>query len=186
VTSFLSTIQYETMVKNKGGNKTKRGARKQIHGDAQKRSLNELMKTEGQEYAVVRRINGGGRFGLICADKVERIGLARPTLKRNKKFIEVNQMILVSLRDFQENSCDILDVYTGAEVEFLVKSRLIDEDFVKKNMGHKDVDGNIVDREMDGFAIRHNGNDSDDYDGDDDEKSSPVKKPSIDDLWDEI
>jgi initiation factor 1A len=173
------------MVKNKGGNKTKRGARKKIHGETQKRTLNEGTTPEGQEYAVVRRINGGGRFGLICADKVERNGLARPTLKRNKKFIEVNQMILVSLRDFQENSCDILDVYTGAEVEFLVKSRLVDEDFVKKNMGHKDIDGNIIDREMDGFAIRHNGADSDDDDSDD-EKESPVKKSSIDDLWDDI
>jgi translation initiation factor 1A len=175
------------MVKNKGGNKTKRVARKQLQNEAQKRSLNELMKTEGQEYAVVRRINGGGRFNLICADKIERIGVARPTLKRNKKFIEVNQMILVSLRDFQENTCDILDVYTGAEVEYLVKAKLLDEEFVKKNMGHKDVDGNVVDRELDGFAIRHNDDDSDDSDDDNDQKTSSAgKKSSIDDIWDEI
>jgi translation initiation factor 1A len=174
------------MVKNKGGNKTKRVARKQLHGELQKRTLNELMKTEGQEYAVVRKINGGGRFGLICADKIERIGVVRPTLKRNKKFIEVNQLILVSLRDFQENTCDILDIYTGSEVEYLVSSKLIDREFIKQHMGQKDIDGNVVDEEISGFTIKHRRDEDSDSDDKEDDKKGVTKKSSIDDIWDEI
>jgi translation initiation factor 1A len=157
------------MVKNKGGNKTKRVARKKLHGELQKRTLNELMKTEGQEYAVVRKINGGGRFGLVCADNIERIGVVRPTLKRNKKFIEVNQLILVSLRDFQENTCDILDIYNGSEIEYLVSAKLISREFIKQHLGQKDINGNVVAEEISGFTIKHRRDDDSESDDNNDD-----------------
>ena len=171
------------MVKNKGGNKTKKISRKQLQNETRRRTINELMKEEGQEYAIVRKINGGGRFNLICADKTERIGIARATLKRNKKFIELGRLILVSLRDFEEKFCDVIDTYDGAEVELLVKEKLLDADFVKQYMSQKDgVDG-MNDTEFGGFSIKY-GDDSEDEE--DDEKTSDSKKPSIEDLWDDI
>lgn len=170
------------MVKNKGGNKTKKGSRKQMHAEMQRRTVGELMKEEGQEYAVVRKVNGGGRFNVICADKVERIGVARATLKRNKKFIELGQFILVSLRDFQEKFCDIIDIYDGAEVDILVKNRLVNEDFIKQHMHQKEEGDSKGDTSgFVGFTIDH-GNESPDDSGD--EKTE--KKSSIADIWDDI
>ena len=170
------------MVKNKGGNKTKKVSRKQLQMETRRRTVGELMKEEGQEYAVVKKINGGGRFNLICADKVERIGIARATLKRNKKFIELGRLILVSLRDFQEKVCDIIDIYDGAEIELLVKDGLIDSEFFKQHMAQKDENGNVVDGDFGGFSIKYGDDSSDD---DEDEKTE-TKKPSLEDIWDEI
>lgn len=171
------------MVKNAGGNKTKKGSRKKIQMEAKKRSLAELMKTDGQEYAAVRKINGGGRFNVIGVDKVERIGIARATLKRNKKFIEVGQLILVSLRDFEEKFCDILDIYDGSEVEMLVRGGLIDATFISQHIGQKDITGNNEKDDFGGFSIRHNA-DSDESDEEDEKTTN--SRPSLDDIWDDI
>lgn len=168
------------MVKNNGGNKTKKGSRKKIQMEARRRTVAELMKEEGQEYAAVRKINGGGRFNVIGADKVERIGIARATLKRNKKFIEVNQLILVSLRDFEEKFCDIIDIYDGAEVDLLVKNKLVDETFIKQYMHQKEEGDSKADNSgFIGFTIDH-GNESDS------ENEPEEKKQSIEDIWDDI
>ena len=106
------------MVFNSGGKKTKGKARKNVR---RPRVFNseELKKISGQEYAFVTKKLGDNRFSLICYDKVSRMGILRGSLKRSSR-LDINNMVLVSIRDFQDDKCDIIAIYTDEEVDKLV------------------------------------------------------------------
>jgi translation initiation factor 1A len=77
-----------------------------------------ILKEQGQEYAKVIALMGEGRVQAICADGVERICHIRGTL-RKKVWIVKDDIILVSLRDFQDKKGDILVKYCEQEVRQL-------------------------------------------------------------------
>ena len=77
-----------------------------------------ILKEQGQEYAKVLALMGEGRVQAICADGVERICHIRGTL-RKKVWIVKDDIILVSLRDFQDKKADILVKYCEQEVRLL-------------------------------------------------------------------
>ena len=77
-----------------------------------------ILKEQGQEYAKVIALMGEGRVQAICADGVERICHIRGTL-RKKVWIVKDDIILVSLRDFQDKKADILVKYFEQEVRQL-------------------------------------------------------------------
>jgi translation initiation factor 1A len=79
-----------------------------------------LIKEEGQEYAKVLKMLGNGRLNAYCFDGIERMCHIRGKLKK-KVWIGVNDIILISLRDFQDGKADILSKYSDQDIRQLVK-----------------------------------------------------------------
>ena len=76
-------------------------------------------KEEGQDYARVVRLLGDRRAECFCNDGVTRIGKFRGGICKGptKQIIEMGDIILVSLRDFEADSkaCDVLSKYSRTE-----------------------------------------------------------------------
>ncbi|CAO3691609.1 unnamed protein product [Rhizopus stolonifer] len=103
------------MVKNKGkGGKSRRRGKNDTEGD--KREL--VFKEEGQEYAQVLKMLGNGRVEAQCFDGVKRLALIRGKL-RKKVWINQGDIVLLSLRDFQDEKADVIQRYNPDEARQL-------------------------------------------------------------------
>lgn len=100
-----------------GGGKNKKTARSKNRKKLnKKREL--LFKTHGQEYAQVIKILGDGKMSVFCCDGITRLGIIRGKM-RKRVWIHIDDYVLVSLREFQKDKCDIIFKYTGYEVRDL-------------------------------------------------------------------
>ncbi|CCE82890.1 Piso0_002646 [Millerozyma farinosa CBS 7064] len=99
--------------KGKGGKNRRRG--KNDNG-GQKREL--IYKEEGQEYAQITKMLGNGRLEVSCFDGIKRMGHIRGKL-RKKVWMGQGDIILVSLRDFQDDQCDVVHKYNSDEARTL-------------------------------------------------------------------
>ncbi|KAK4233083.1 hypothetical protein C8A03DRAFT_19769 [Achaetomium macrosporum] len=99
--------------KGKGGKNRRRGKNE---NDNEKREL--TFKEEGQEYAQVVKMLGNGRLEAMCFDGVKRLGLIRGKL-RKKIWINNGDIILVSLREYQDNKGDVILKYSADEARSL-------------------------------------------------------------------
>tara|TARA_Y100000389_G_scaffold204224_1_gene255669 strand:- start:60 stop:470 length:411 start_codon:yes stop_codon:yes gene_type:complete len=79
---------------------------------AEKRQM--IYKEEGQEYAQVKKMLGNGRCEIYCFDGRTRIGHIRGSMHK-RIWICVDDIILVSLRDYQDEKADIIHKYTAEE-----------------------------------------------------------------------
>lgn len=103
------------MPKNKGkGGKTRRRGKNENFGI--KREL--IFKDEGQEYAQVLRMLGNGRLEAFCFDGVKRLGHIRGKMQK-KVWINVGDIILLSLRDYQDEKADVIYKYNPDEARTL-------------------------------------------------------------------
>lgn len=101
---------------------TKKCANKCKKGKNQPKEESELLfKGEMEEYAKVSKILGDGRFECECVDGVKRIGHICGKL-RNKTFIKNLDLILISLREYEPEKCDIINKYKDYEVTKLKKA----------------------------------------------------------------
>lgn len=75
-------------------------------------------KDDGQEYAHVIKIEGNNRCRVKCGDGVTRLAVIRGSM-RKKIWIKLNDYVLVGLRDFQDNKCDIIGKYSDEDVRNL-------------------------------------------------------------------
>eukprot|EP00414_Alexandrium_minutum_P007027 CAMPEP_0113819932 /NCGR_PEP_ID=MMETSP0328-20130328/986_1 /TAXON_ID=39455 /ORGANISM="Alexandrium minutum" /LENGTH=142 /DNA_ID=CAMNT_0000787865 /DNA_START=108 /DNA_END=536 /DNA_ORIENTATION=+ /assembly_acc=CAM_ASM_000350 len=102
------------MPKNKlGGNKAKRAK-----GDATKAKKELEFKEDGQEYGQVMRMLGNGRCEVQCFDGTKRLCHIRGKM-RKKVWVNQGDIVLVSLRDFQDEKGDIIVKYTSDEARNL-------------------------------------------------------------------
>ena len=118
------------MVKNQGGNKAKRVARKNIVIPTS-RSLREKDPNETSEiYACVIKLSGGANCEVICEDGVIRNCIIRNKFRGRSKrdnLIASKVWILVGLRDWEckdkkkKEGCDLLCVYSDDEKTELKK-----------------------------------------------------------------
>lgn len=99
--------------KSKGGNKQK----KQKNGGREEERRDLIFREDGQQYARVVKMLGDRRLGLYCFDNVERTGLIRKALR---VWINVGDIVLISLRDFQDSRADVIHKYTTDEARQLV------------------------------------------------------------------
>ncbi|KAL2263083.1 hypothetical protein VTK26DRAFT_8241 [Humicola hyalothermophila] len=99
--------------KGKGGKNRRRGKNE---NDNEKREL--TFKEEGQEYAQVIKMLGNGRLEAMCFDGVKRLGLIRGKL-RKKIWINNGDIILVSLREYQDEKGDVILKYSADEARSL-------------------------------------------------------------------
>ncbi|KAK4117504.1 nucleic acid-binding protein [Canariomyces notabilis] len=99
--------------KGKGGKNRRRGKNE---NDNEKREL--TFKEDGQEYAQVLKMLGNGRLEAMCFDGVKRLGLIRGKL-RKKIWINNGDIILVSLREYQDEKGDVILKYSADEARSL-------------------------------------------------------------------
>jgi translation initiation factor 1A len=98
--------------KGKGGKNRRRGKNDHVF----KREL--IFKEDGQEYAQVIRMLGNGRLEAHCFDGTRRLATIRGKM-RKKVWINVDDVILVALRDFQDSKSDVILKYNPDEVRAL-------------------------------------------------------------------
>lgn len=77
------------------------------------------VRVEGTEYARVTKLLGNGRMTCECFDGPQRLGIVRGSLKRCR--IGERDIVLIGLRDFQNDKCDIMIKYDSDEVAILQK-----------------------------------------------------------------
>ncbi|XP_003470245.2 eukaryotic translation initiation factor 1A, X-chromosomal-like [Cavia porcellus] len=99
--------------KGKGGKNRRRGKNE---NDSEKREL--VFKEDGQEYAQVIKMLGNGRLEAMCFDGVKRLCHIRGKL-RKKVWINTSDIILVGLRDYQDNKADVILKYNADEARSL-------------------------------------------------------------------
>ena len=85
-------------------------------------STKELILAEdGQSYGNVLKALGSRRFDVQCQDGVLRKCQVRGSM-RNRKFVNVGDIVIVCLRDFQDGKGDIVHVYSNDEARTLKNS----------------------------------------------------------------
>ncbi|ODQ69061.1 hypothetical protein LIPSTDRAFT_59685, partial [Lipomyces starkeyi NRRL Y-11557] len=84
--------------------------------DDEKREL--VFKEDGQEYAQVVKMLGNGRLEALCFDGEKRLAHIRGKL-RKKVWINQGDIILLSLREFQDNQGDVILKYNADEARSL-------------------------------------------------------------------
>ncbi|KAI0597202.1 hypothetical protein F4775DRAFT_261549 [Biscogniauxia sp. FL1348] len=99
--------------KGKGGKNRRRGKNE---NDNEKREL--TFKEEGQEYAQVIKMLGNGRLEAQCFDGAKRLAHIRGKL-RKKVWINQGDIILLSLREYQDDKGDVILKYTAEEARSL-------------------------------------------------------------------
>ena len=123
-----------------GGKNRRRGKNE---NDNEKREL--TFKEEGQEYAQVVKMLGNGRLEATCFDGAKRLAHIRGKL-RKKVWINQGDIILLSLRDYQDDKGDVILKYSADEARSLKaygelpESAKINE---TDTYGHEGVDDNV-------------------------------------------
>lgn len=135
--------------KGKGGKNRRRGKNE---NEDMKREL--VFKEDGQEYAQVTKMLGNGRLEALCFDGVKRLCHIRGKL-RKKVWINQSDIILIGLRDYQDQKADVILKYTPDEARSLKAYGEIPE-------SAKINDAEMAENEDDIITF-------DDFEGDDDE-----------------
>jgi len=118
--------------KGKGGKNRRRGKNE---NDIMKR---ELVEKDGdnQAYAQVLKMLGNGRLTAFCFDGKTRLCHIRGKL-RKKVWINTGDIILVGLRDYQDDKADVILKYTPDEARVLKNTGQLPES-AKLNEGGED------------------------------------------------
>jgi len=98
--------------------KKKKKNKKQLswEKDGEKKEL--IFKEESQEYAQILKMLGNGRCETYCFDGKKRLCHIRGKM-RKKIWINVGDIVLVGLRDFQDQKGDIILKYSTTEARNL-------------------------------------------------------------------
>ena len=122
------------VVNKKGGNKAKKQKKNPVNEDERKLVLKDDMNF--QEYAQINKLFGNGRFEANCFDGKIRLAHARGNLKKKKIFVKAGDVVIVSLREFEDAKCDVIYVYKPKEIRELKKMgeipQTITEDLLKE------------------------------------------------------
>lgn len=86
------------------------------------------IKEEGQEYAKVSKCKGNCRFDVECCDGKSRAAILCGGM-RKRKFINQGDVVLVSIREWQDSVCDIIDSYDESQAKKLKQEKHIPESF---------------------------------------------------------
>jgi translation initiation factor 1A len=129
------------MRQNKGkGGKNKKNL---LQNDMkEKREL--IFKEDGQEYGQVFKMLGNGRCDVYCFDGIKRLCHIRGKL-RKKIWINIGDIVLIGLRDFQEGKGDIILRYLADESRCLktygeIPNNIPLNENISINSEHKDTE----------------------------------------------
>lgn len=118
----------------KGGSKHKKYKRNR-DDKTRKINLKALIKDKSQEYAFVKDLLGDCRLRVVCWDKKERLAIIRGKL-RKRCWISKSDLVLIALREFEDDKCDVIQKYDSEQVKALVKKGEFTNGFAKN--------GNII------------------------------------------
>jgi translation initiation factor 1A len=90
-------------------------------GDSTPKTRELEYKGDLQEYGKVIRMLGDKRIMVMLPDHTEIMGIIGGGLKRKRVFISVDDVVIVSRRDFQEDKTDVIYKYTPEEVKKLIQ-----------------------------------------------------------------
>lgn len=115
------------MVKNAGGNKSKKQARKTVGGLNTTTQNVRYTAEPGEIYAVIEKIYGGKTCQVMCEDGVSRRCTIRrkfTSARRGDNAIAQGTWIMAGLYDWEKRAdgtqnCDMLEVYSSGEREKL-------------------------------------------------------------------
>ena len=109
------------MVKNTQGGKHKNQARK----DTYVRKTATRLSTEGEKYAIVDKLYGGGRCKVVTVDNLELMCTIRGKFTgKYKRSNTVSQgaFVLVGLREWESSpaNCDLIEIYDNSDMATLM------------------------------------------------------------------
>lgn len=92
-----------------------------------KESRSLIYKNDDTEYGIVTKKLGNGRFKVRLNLKKEEVigrlcGKFRKGSSKKQNWVDIDSVVLVGIRDFQENTVDIIHVYDSNEARQLRKS----------------------------------------------------------------
>lgn len=124
-------------VNKKGGNKSKKQKNSTINPIERKLEFKDT--DDNQEYAQIKKALGNSRFEAHFFDGKIRLAHAPRSLKKTKCFVKVGDVVIVSLRTFQDTKCDILYIYNAKEIKQLKKLEEIPMD-VSEDINNEGVE----------------------------------------------
>lgn len=79
---------------------------------------------DDQKYGIIQDIMGNGRVRVLCDDDKVRMGRIRGSMRKygNKVLIERGDMVIVAMRDFEDDKVDIVHKYNYDEGTYLARS----------------------------------------------------------------
>ena len=134
------------MVKNQGGNKSKKIGRKFLSDPIDRRV--RLAQEEGEIYAVVTKVLGAGMFYANDCDAKERLCVMRNKFRGRSKcdnMVVPGKWVLIGERDYESScakpKCDLLEVYNDGEKTKLKNTKNPLFDKLKSDYDDKHDDG---------------------------------------------
>lgn len=162
------------MPKNKTGGKKFRGKKKASKDTNSSSSRPLELKAESQEYARVTKLYGNRRVQAVNNEGTECLCII-PGKFKSRVWINVGDIILLGIRQFQSDKCDVIYKYTSQEAKKLYKLKEITSFLFETK-----TDNTIPDNDnLSGDDVFYFDNSDSDSDSDDDDESHAVK---IDDL----
>lgn len=115
------------MPKKTGGKRKKRGKKNTV---VQKRPIDYKSNDpkENQQYAVVQTLSGDSRLEVLCEDGTSRICHIRGKF-RKRNWVRKGNIVVVAIREYQSNKCDLLHKYNNDEARTLLKNKIIPKSF---------------------------------------------------------
>ena len=118
------------MAKKKVGGKRKKRGKKVDAGFKRNIDYKSSEPSDNQQYALILTNLGERRFQVLCEDRQERICNVRGKF-RKRVWIKIGNLVIVSLRSFQMDKCDLLHRYNDDEARMLAKTNVIPKHLVK-------------------------------------------------------
>merc|ERR1712139_82972 len=132
------------------------GKAKRARGGVSSERKRELIfKEDGQEYGQVQRMLGNGRCEVMCFDGTKRLCHICGKM-RKKVWVSQGDIVLVSLRDFQDEKGDIILKYQPDEARNLKTYGELPDNFKINDFGGEegtDSDDNIEFNEESGVDL---------------------------------
>ena len=115
-----------------------------------------------EEYGQVTRLLGDRKLSVKLPDGSEKLGII-PGKMRKRCWIAVDNVILVSFREFEESKVDVIHKYTQEEVEKLIQYLEMPASFGKPSslVSTEDVSGEGVNEDS-GFIWKNEDDDQED------------------------
>lgn len=111
----------------KGGNKAKRGK-----NTAPKEFITIAEHDEDQHYGKITKVLGSCRFQVLSLkDNKTRLGHIRGKLKK-RAWTTIEDTVIIALRTFEDDKCDIIHVYDTDETQKLITSGAITKEDTEK------------------------------------------------------
>lgn len=119
-------------------------------------------KEDLQEYAKVFTLLGDRRMTVMLPDQSNILGHVRDALKRKRVRVGVDDVVLVSRREFQPDKVDIIHKYTPDEIKNLIQYGEVPEWFGKTSAMIADM-SDVVQDDL-GFEFNDGAEDAIDFD----------------------